>query len=261
MTSRDWLDLFAARVDCSAFLPWEDGCVLSPAEKERIAASVQQFQLGEGSDGSGLLRRARASRISKNDPDFLTALELFIAEEQRHSRHLARFMAQHGIPLLQKHWVDRVFRRVRKLAGLELCLHVLVTAEIVAVPYYHGLSAATNSPLLKAICKQILRDETDHLRYQAENLERLRTLRKPLSRGAEVVLWRLFMLGTLQVVWRDHRKVLRSGGGSYSKFIHECLGLLERVANCSLPADPKAAALSAGANEVQIEKADELIPR
>src|SRR5919108_4770396 len=98
MKTDQWLHLFAGRKHCGESLPWNDTYLLSAAEKRRIAASVQQFQLGEGSDGSGLLRRAKASPLSGLDPDFLPALELFIAEEQRHSSHLKAFMAMQGIP-------------------------------------------------------------------------------------------------------------------------------------------------------------------
>src|SRR5438477_5078948 len=191
MKLHTWLAHFFARKQCSALLPWDDAYLLSAAEKARITASIQQFQLGEGSDGSGLLRRAQTSPLAKLDAGFLPALELFIAEEQRHSRHLEAFMTRQGIPCLRKHWIDHVFRRVRKLAGLELCLHVLVTAELVSVPYYSALLEATASPLLKAICVQILRDEADHLRYPAENLVRHRALRKTFRWHADDYLCRM----------------------------------------------------------------------
>src|SRR5437660_1282219 len=103
MKLHTWLAHFSARKQCSALLPWDDAYLLSAAEKARIAASIQQFQLGEGSDGSGLLRRAQASPLAKLDAGFLPALELFIAEEQRHSRHLEAFMTRQGIPCLRKH--------------------------------------------------------------------------------------------------------------------------------------------------------------
>ena len=72
----------------------------------------------------------RSSGGAVNDPLFAGALEIFIKEEQQHSRYLAAFMESQSIPRLQKHWVDRVFRKLRGLAGLELSLTVLVTAEI-----------------------------------------------------------------------------------------------------------------------------------
>src|SRR5437667_447642 len=143
MKLHTWLAHFSARKQCSALLPWDDAYLLSAAEKARIAASIQQFQLGEGSDGSGLLRRAQSSPLAQLDAGFLPALELFIAEEQRHSRHLEAF------------------------------------------------------------------------------------------------IWRMFMLATLQVVWRHHAKVLRAGGRGYRAFINHCFELLDEVANCRyLPAAP-----------------------
>ena len=94
-------------------------------------------------------------------------------EEQRHSAYLLRFMQREGIPVSSKHWVDTVFRRLRVLGGLELALRVLVSAEIIAIPYYRALGAATQSPLLQAICATILQDEAAHLRFQASMLWRL----------------------------------------------------------------------------------------
>lgn len=94
-------------------------------------------------------------------------------EEQRHSACLLRFMQREGIPAASSHWVDTVFRRLRVLAGLELSLRVLVSAEIIAIPYYRALGAATRSPLLRAICARILQDEAVHLRFQASSLSRL----------------------------------------------------------------------------------------
>src|SRR5947209_6324515 len=148
MAGTGWVALFSARAGGRELLPWSHAQILSRDELRLVAMSIQQFQLGEGSDGSGLLRRARRSRLAATDPDFMRALELFIAEEQRHSRHLARFLQREGVGLLEQHWVDRVFRRLRKFAGLELCLRVLVMAEIVAVPYYTALARATSLPLL-----------------------------------------------------------------------------------------------------------------
>ena len=90
-----------------------------------VARSIQQFQLGEWARGRGLWRRASAHPILGNDPSFLPALELFIAEEQNHSRMLGKFLYRKGIPRLNRHWLDGIFRRLRKLAGLEACVAVL----------------------------------------------------------------------------------------------------------------------------------------
>jgi hypothetical protein len=228
MKSSYWKSLFAARATRPDLPYRDDAPQLPPVERELIAASIQQFQLGEGADGSGLRRRAAQSALAKADPDFIPSLQLFIQEEQRHSRDLGRFLDREGIPRLKRHWVDGVFRRVRRLAGLELCLTVLVTAEIIAVPYYTGLAAATTSPLLQAICRQILADEADHLLYQAFNLSRLRMARRSWRRCEMTACW-MFLRGTLMVVWRGHGRVLRAGGYNWTQFRQECELLLANV--------------------------------
>jgi hypothetical protein len=230
MTGTDWVLLFSSRADSRELLPCSHPRGLTDSERRLVSASIQQFQLGEGSDGSGLIRRGSASRLAALDPNFLPALELFIQEEQRHSRHLAHFLQREGVDLLQQHWIDRVFRRVRKFAGLELCLRVLVMAEIVAVPYYTALERATGSTLLRGICANILADEADHLRFQAENLKCLQSTRRSFP-YLELTFWRCFQLATLLVVWREHGKVLRAGGYAWNTFCKECVRLLIEVSH------------------------------
>jgi hypothetical protein len=225
---QDWKSFFRARAERPDLPGWDDTGRLTPEERRLIAPSIQQFQLGEGADGAGLRRRALESALAGADPGFIATLQLFIQEEQRHSRDLGRFLDREGIPRLERHWVDGVFRRVRRLAGLELCLTVLVTAEIIAVPYYKALGAATASPLLRAVCAQILADEQDHLLYQAFNLLRLRALRRRSTR-CETACWRLFLYGTMLVVWREHRRVLVAGGYFWTRFRKECDLLLDQV--------------------------------
>ena len=107
-----------------------------------LAASLQQFQLGKGSGGLGLLRRAAQFSSRNGIPDLPEEMTKFIRQEQRHSALLGFFLDQELIPRLREHWVDGLFRRVRRLAGYELILTVLVCAEFVAVPYYGGRAVA-----------------------------------------------------------------------------------------------------------------------
>lgn len=228
MITTDWAVLFSSRTESRELLPWSHPRALTDRERQLVSGSIQQFQLGEGSDGAGLIRRGRSSRLAALDSNFLPSLELFIKEEQRHSRHLADFLEREGVALLHRHWVDGVFRRMRKFARLELCLRVLVIAEIVAVPYYTALARATGSALLERICANILADEADHLRFQAENLKRLQSTRRSFPR-MELVFWRCFQLATLLVVWREHGRVLQAGGYRWNSFRKECLRLLVAV--------------------------------
>src|SRR5580704_8121648 len=194
--SKAWYHHFLASQQTPGQMPWDDTYKLSPTERRSIQHSIQQFQLGESSEGRRLLNRAREYSRATNDPDFAEALSLFVKEEQRHSAYLLRFMRAQGIPEVSSHWVDSVFRHLRVLAGLELSLRVLVTAEIIAVPYYTALGRSTASRLLRAISSRIVQDEAAHLKFQSSMLSRLGALRRPIVRRLISRLHRLFLVGT-----------------------------------------------------------------
>src|SRR5277367_4068 len=210
--SKFWRSYFLANAFDPRDMPWDDPYSLSRDERRAIQHSIQQFQLGEGAEGRRLQERGRAYSREVGDPPFSEALALFVKEEQRHSAHLLRFMSAQGIPALSSHWVDSVFRHLRVLAGLELSLRVLVTAEIIAVPYYRALGRAAESPLLRAISARILQDEAAHLKFQSSMLSRLGAARHPALRNLISRLHRLFLVGTLFVVWVEHGSVFRAAG-------------------------------------------------
>ena len=216
--SRKWFTHFSLRSMTALHVSSCAATQLTEKEHRTITPSIQQFQLGEGSRGQRLLVRGQKFGRAVNDPLFAGALDIFIKEEQQHSRYLAAFMKSQSIPLVQKHWVDTVFRNLRGLAGLELSLTVLVTAELIAVPYYRALRGATGSPILKMICTRILEDEASHLKFQASMLARVASSRPPGFQRALGELHRLFLLGTILVVWIEHRAVFEAAGYNFRKF-------------------------------------------
>ena len=231
--STAWREHFEANRNPTEDLPWDDPYRLTPSERRAVERSVQQFQLGEGAQGRRLLARGQAYARATGDIVFPEALTLFIREEQRHSGQLLRFMLLQGIPAVGKHWVDSVFRWVRVLAGLELELRVLVTAEVIAVPYYRALGRATRSALLRSLSDRILEDEARHLQFQASMLSRLEAQR---SRFLRRLIWqahRWFLAGTCCVVWIEHRSVFTAAGRSFRGLLRDALSEfagLERAA-------------------------------
>jgi hypothetical protein len=221
--SRKWFTHFSLRSMTALHVSTSAALQLTEKERRTITPSIQQFQLGEGSRGQRLLERGQKYGRAVNDPLFAGALDIFIKEEQQHSRYLAAFMESQSIPLVQKHCVDTVFRKMRGLAGLELPLTVLVTAELIAVAYYRALRGATGSPILKLICTRILEDEASHLRFQASMLARISSARPAAFQGALKELHRLFLWGTLLVVWSEHRAVFEAAGYSFLRFKNETL--------------------------------------
>lgn len=216
--SREWLFYFRSNTQTLLEIPWETGPEISNEERVAITTSLQGFQLGESSEGRNLVRCAKAYAEATGDADYFEAIVLFIKEEQRHARDLGRFMDLNGIPRIAETWPDTVFRFMRRGAGLELSVAVLVTAEIIAQVYYPALRAATQSVVLKSICDQIIQDETPHVRFQCERLGLLRSKRSKLLLAMTYACQRFLFLGTCVVVWQAHRKVLRRSVNGFRGF-------------------------------------------
>jgi hypothetical protein len=219
-----WHDHFLENRDRAVALPWQDSYRLDARELRLVARSIQQFQLGEWARGRGFVRRAASHPVLATDSCFVPALRLFIAEEQQHSGILGRFLDREGIPRLTNHWLDEIFRRLRKLAGLEACATVLVTAEVLAIPFYQALRDATGSPLLRAICVRILCDEAAHLNYQALTLG---LVRRPLSERARAIrtlCHATLFHATAVVLWQQHRSVFRCAGWNFRRFWNDARG-------------------------------------
>ncbi len=214
----DWQAYFESNRANLIPVDWSDRYRLTPDEVRTILSSVQQFQLGESSEGRRMLAQAAQYAETSGDHAYLPALRLFVQEEQRHAAELARFLQQQSLPCKEKHWVDDVFRGLRRLTTLEMSVVVLLTAEVIAVTYYKALQDATQSPTLRTICTQILRDEIKHLEFQSETLAKIRRGRGALAQAITRLLQRVLFTGTLVIVWHEHGTVYRAGGFRLRKF-------------------------------------------
>jgi hypothetical protein len=213
-----WITYFEHNAANQMVMAWHDDYRLTNDERARVTASVQQFQLGESSEGHHVLSLARQYVEASGDDQYLPALQLFVKEEQRHSQYLARFMETAGISLAQSDPVDGVFRFLRHAFNLELSIMAMLTAEIIAVPYYKSLHDATESPLLRQICRQLLRDEIQHLQFQLDTLDHLRQARSPIGIALSHTVHSFLFMGAVLIVWQQHRQVLKVADYSFGTF-------------------------------------------
>jgi len=202
--------------------PWSSSYVLSEEEKNSIASSVQQFQLGESSDGKEFLERARKFSEQCGDDSYVNAVRLFIAEEQRHSEMLGKFLGGQGIAPIDSHWVDWCFRRLRRIAGAGTAATVLVTAELIARPYYRALRGATHSPLLSSICQQIIEEEEIHIEFQAASVALMCLYQPSHLRCFFQILHQSLMEIACRIAWREHKAVFKAGNYTFEEFHNEC---------------------------------------
>jgi hypothetical protein len=221
-TSAQWREYFARNCEESNLLTCEAHVRLGDREKQAVFKSIQAFQLGESSEGLHLYHCALEYGQKTGDVQYVEAIKLFIREEQRHAQYLARFMGLANIPLTRKVFIDGVFRMLRKLAGLECSVSVLITAEIIAKVYYRALHDATQSNFLKAICSQVLSDEKMHVQFQAERLAIIRKHRKRPTLLITNFLQQFLFAGTIWVVWMKCKDTLRTANYTAASFSREC---------------------------------------
>jgi hypothetical protein len=225
----NWAKWFRETPNNQMNIPWETPDALTVEERQTISHSMAQFEKGESSDGRHFIEKALVATRRQKDQSYVEALRHFILEENRHSAYLSRFMDHHGIAKVQSHWMDELFRLIRRPGDLSNSIRILVMAEVIAVPYYQSLQACTNSPVLKAICTQVLQDEFLHLQFQGETLGELYQHQSGLRRFFNRHLNRKLMLAACAVVWPTHKPVFRAGGYSFLQFYRECKKIWSEV--------------------------------
>ena len=167
----------------------------------------------------------RATRV----PELGRVTELFIREEQHHAAQLREFMLAHGIALKQRNWTDSIFRQIRRLAGFETAVTILVTAEMVGFVYYRALGRATQNSYLRTICRQMCADEAIHLRYEHNCC--VRCVARGRDGGVSWWSWRTAPCSPSRRAWciREHRAVLEFAGHDARSFVKDCRSLYRTV--------------------------------
>jgi hypothetical protein len=217
-----WLNHFEHHARHPRSVPHRLSDILEADERKLIASSMATFQLGEQSEGRTLLRVAERFARQKQAPHLLRIFELLIQEEKRHASQLLAFMQDHRLPLKRTDWTDRVFRLVRRLAGLQLYISVLICAELIGNVYYRALESVTDCERLQVLCRTIVSDELAHVGFESQLLVTLRAGRaaglQPLTRLAH----RILFTTTAGIVWLTHRSVLGRAGYSGLSFLRAC---------------------------------------
>lgn len=218
-----WLNHFEYHAQHPRCVPHGLSDLLRPDERRLIANSIATFQLGEQSEGRTLQQAAQRFAHRRRIPALARIAELLIGEERRHAALLRVYMEDHHIARKRTDWTDRVFRLVRRLAGLELYMYILISAELIGIVYYRALEAATDCQRLKVLCRGLVSDELAHVGFESQLLLALRADRAAPLQALMRLAHRTFFAGTASIVWLTHRSVLRRGGYGAGGFLRICL--------------------------------------
>ena len=200
---------------------------LSGREKRLIAPSIRAFQIGEGSEGEHLKKAVRKFAKKTGYQEYPEIMKWFIMEENRHSITLKKYMEIYQIETIGSLWIDHIFRLLRKMMGIECEVIILVTAEMIALSYYTALANATNSALLKTICRQMLNDELKHVVLQSDTLFRISKNRNEAVNVLVRCIRKEIMRMTSLTVWLMYRDLFKKGHYTYEMFTRHCMEYLE----------------------------------
>ncbi len=233
-SSRDWVAYFTANAAVAAAKnsPRPSLDLLLPV-RTAITQSLPAQQLGQISSRNHLRAAAGQYSLKTDNPEFRTAVEFFVREEQSHGSALAEWLDLIGIPRKSRNNRESLFRAYQHMIpSYALWVSVRVMAESMAEIYYAAIRRSGTPPLLKVLCEQILRDEIQKIRCQCEHLavERRRVpswLRRGLFLGEMV-----FYGAVCQAVWLSHGRLLNISGLPWKAFVAEArarFAVLERL--------------------------------
>lgn len=216
--SAQWLRYFRKN-QLEQRIDWTVPASVTPEELQPILAPLRAWQLGETSDGENLRTACRNYARRYNDPVSLEVIEYFIAEEQKHGENLGKWLDRIEQPRLKKNPGDSMFRFVRHLfQSMEIWTMTVITVECIAQQFYSSLRNATQCPLLRQICTDILIDEAPHIRFQLERLQHIYRHKNMLTRLITGPAYRLFFFATSSIAWINYRSLFKAGGLNFQKY-------------------------------------------
>jgi len=201
---------------------WSTNPAITPAEKTNILYSLKAWQLGETSDGKHLLAAAKKYAKRNNEPAYPKAVKLFIKEEQKHGSNLGRYIDAIGEQRTKKDWGDTLFRKIRYFnTSMELWTIAVIIVESAAQIFYQALHDATNCPLLKSICTDIIIDEAHHIKFQNERLNKIFQKKSVYNKAFSIGWYGLLFFGTIHAIWFGHNKAFKAGGIDKKEFMRQ----------------------------------------
>jgi hypothetical protein len=205
VTEREWQEDFRDNAASRIAIDWSKGVHVDLKFKAHLVASLQRFQVGESGEGNHI----KSCALATGDEGYSEAIHLFIAEENYHAQMLANVLQALGASLLKGHWSDFAFILIRRIAGLEQELMILMVAELIARRYYLAVHDATSDENIRLMCRQILRDEESHVAFHCDTLGRSFASYSKLRRALLRWGWKRFYRMVCRIVGWDHREVLR----------------------------------------------------
>ncbi len=223
--AKEWVTYFERNAprEVALHLECPGKILLPPALRAAMVRTLRRFHLGESGEGTYLKRFA----ASCGDASYERAIELFVCEEQAHSRWFGLLLQRFEAAPLQSHWSDAIFTKVRRAGGLHFELVTFLTAEIIAQRFFGLLSKNCPDATCTRVFSQVVRDESAHIAFHIDTLRRAFEGQSTWQRALWKLTWRAMLGGAIAIVCLDQSAIFRELGLSRHDFAARCFEILD----------------------------------
>lgn len=166
MSTLQWQEHFEHSVRRERRVQWQLGVQLRPEHRDPIIASIQLFQRGLSSPGLDF--RTKIRRACPRE--FADCVDLYVQEKAVHSELLLRWLWAADAEPSKRHVVDFTFRHVRRRFDWAREMAILLTAEMVSMPFFRVLSNHVDDPVTRQVVESVLADQAWHLGFHIDTL-------------------------------------------------------------------------------------------
>ena len=211
MNLRKWIHHFGTANRLDRPEPgWDAPLELDGRKRAALAATLAQYQLGDGGGPCRLIARD-AGTLRAADAEVREVIDLWFAEEAEHSRLLAGAVRRLGGTFVTDSFAFRLFNRCRRAFGAQFEMLVLLIVEIVSTAYYRIVRAHCGDEPVRQMCRLILRDEAGHITFHRE---RLSSGRAQGPTAAWTLLFYTLGAACTVFLWLSHGRWLRPLGAT-----------------------------------------------
>lgn len=225
MGTLQWREHLDSSVRRERRIQWQLGVTLEAQLRDPVIASLQLFQRGLTSPGVDFrtkIRRACPRELAD-------CVDLYVQEKAVHSELLCRWLWEADSAPTRRHVVDFAFRHFRRRFDWAREMGLLLTAEMVSMPYFRVLSNHVADPVTRQVLESILADQAYHLGFHIDHLRPELQQRSSSERFFIQQAWGVAFTSALGVVITSNREVFDALGYDRLTFWTDAWNLFAQV--------------------------------
>jgi len=203
MGTLQWRDHFHSSLRRERTIQWTLGVRLDASIAAPVLTSLQVLQRGLSSPGIDLRTKVR----KVHSREYAECIDAYVLEKQIHSELLSKLLWEAGSEPAKRAWVDFFFRHFRRRFDWLPELAILLTAEMVSMPFFRVVCNNVDCPVVRQVLESIMADQSYHLGFHIDHLRPEIASRSPLERLAIQQAWSAFFSAALSLLIASNRAV------------------------------------------------------